>query len=101
MTYPEGFERFWSRVWRKDAKHAAHKEWAKMDDADKKLAEEVVDQHFAYYAERELSYRPHVRTWLHQRRYEDELVDPCAGIQEDLAQQKAWEQMGWGGMVHS
>lgn len=71
------FERFWSLYPRKTAKDAARKEWLKLQPNDE-LTETIVGKVQAYKASPQWlkddgQYIPHARTWLHQKRWEDEV----------------------------
>lgn len=93
VRYGKRFEQLWSQVWRHDAKYAAWMfEWQGMDEEDKERALAAVESHADYYSERPLDKRPYLRTWLKERRYEDEVVVADT-------RQAAWQEMGWGGLV--
>lgn len=74
--YSEEFERFWAAYWRRVGKAAAWDEWRRLRKngnlPDIDVLMETLEAQAPTYLDRELKYRPHARTWLHQRRWEDE-----------------------------
>ena len=90
VSYTEECEALWCQVWRRVGKCAAYKEWQRLDEEDQQLALEVVSVHAMHYASNDLQFRPHLRTWLHQRRFEDELTDPMQHERERQAQIEQW-----------
>ena len=70
------FDEFWSLYPRKIAKATARKAWAKLSAEQQLMAAKAIDTHCQYWSakETELEFIPHPATWLHQERWEDELV---------------------------
>ena len=70
------FDEFWSLYPRKIAKATARKAWAKLSAEQQLMAAKAIDTHCQYWGakETELEFIPHPATWLHQERWEDELV---------------------------
>lgn len=75
----EDFEKIWAIFPRKVAKHPARLEWARMSSEDQFAALHSLPVHIRYWQVSgvRMDYIPHLRTWLHQRRWEDELVMPA------------------------
>jgi len=76
------FERFWLVYPRKTAKDAARKEWLRLNP-DEPLTELMIAKVYAFIASPQWTkdggqYIPHARTWLHQRRWEDDVVQPAS-----------------------
>jgi hypothetical protein len=74
----DDFEEIWAIFPRKVAKHPARQEWNRLSGEDKFAALQSLPLHVKYWQLSNYSpeYIPHFRTWLHQRRWEDELVLP-------------------------
>jgi hypothetical protein len=81
----DDFEKLWRLYPRKVAKHPARLEWLKMSEEDKFAALHALPVHVRYWdlSGTPAEYRPHLRTWLHQRRYEDELEMPVSKTDSD------------------
>jgi hypothetical protein len=76
------FERFWSVYPRKTAKDAARKEFIRIG-ADEAKTDAMIAKVNAYKASPQWTkdggqYVPHARTWLHQKRWEDEVDGPAS-----------------------
>ena len=87
MQYDAGFEEFWALRWRNEGKQPAFKAWGKLDDEDRERVMEAVGPHRMEMAKRPLEFRPHMSTWLNQRRFDDEVGDPMSReheIQEQI-----------------
>ncbi len=76
----DDFEAAWRLYPRKVAKHPARLEWAKLDGLDRFTILEALPVHIKYWqlAGYGPEFIPHFRTWLYQRRWEDELAMPEA-----------------------
>ena len=76
----DDFEAAWMVYPRKVAKHPARLEWAKLSAEDRFVAAQSLPVHVRYWriANYSSEFVPHFRTWLHQRRWEDELEMPEA-----------------------
>lgn len=63
---------------RKVGRHAACAVWGRMTDAERAAAIEAVPAHVAYWRAcgTAKEFIPHPRTWLHQKRWEDEVEMP-------------------------
>jgi hypothetical protein len=76
------FSEFWSLYPRKIARAAAEKFWKRLSEADKEAAMQALPNHIAYWDAlgTEKQYIPHASTFIHQRRFEDELEMPVPKI---------------------
>ena len=76
----DDFEQLWLMFPRKHAKHPARLQWARMSAGDKFAAAQALPIHVRFWrvAGTPPEYLPHFRTWLYQRRWEDELEMPEA-----------------------
>ena len=76
--YSAGFERFWKLYPRKKVKHAAWLVWKRT--VKPLFEQEVIDALQAQVDSKMFSdddkYIPHGRTWLYQRRWDDEIKKP-------------------------
>lgn len=68
---------FWPIYPRKIARHAARKEWLRIKPWTQETCNDIfagLHRYLTYWEEQgtEKEYIPHARTWLHQRRWEDE-----------------------------
>lgn len=81
----EDFEKIWAIYPRKVAKHPARLEWARMSSDDQFSALHSLPLHVRHWklAAVSMDYVPHLRTWLHQRRWEDELAQPVKRSEAD------------------
>jgi len=72
------FQAFWGAYPRKVARFAAEQVWAKMSVEDQQAAQAAISQHAAYWraCNTAREFIPHARTWLYQRRWEDEVEMP-------------------------
>lgn len=74
--WDQGFtDHFWPLYPRKAAKYAALLEWRKVKPRTAETFNQVVDgleRVLPTFRDREKEKVPHARTWLHQRRWEDE-----------------------------
>jgi hypothetical protein len=69
----QGFTAFWSRWPRKVDKAGAEREWNKtVKPSDEPLIHEALDWQLPEFERRDPEYIPHARTWLHNRRWDDE-----------------------------
>lgn len=74
-TLPAGFADFWEKYPRKVGREPSSLVWEKMTDAERALASQAVVTFAATWAARpkeEITYCPYGKTWLNQRRWEDE-----------------------------
>lgn len=74
----ELFAKFWKLYPRKTAKAKAHREWLKLK-ADEALCAKIMEALAVHAASRDWAkdggqFIPHPSTWLHQKRWEDELL---------------------------
>jgi len=78
------FVLFWLRYPRKQARFAAEREWAKLSPPAQAAALEALPAHIAHWqlSGTERRFVPHASTWLHQRRWEDELAELDAPLTE-------------------
>ena len=68
------FDQFWKLYPRKVARFAAEKEWKRLKEDEKRAAIEALPIHAQGWADRDdKQFIPHASTWLHQRRWEDEI----------------------------
>lgn len=69
------FDAFWARYPRRVAKVEAQRAWARLTAQDRIAALAALPAHIAEWerAGTERRFIPHASTWLHQRRFEDEL----------------------------
>ena len=69
------FEDFWKQYPRKVNKHMAREVWKRLTPQERSEALKNVGRHVRYWELKgtEQDYIPHGRTWLSQRRWEDEL----------------------------
>tara|TARA_Y100001973_G_C5154638_1_gene310039 strand:- start:527 stop:916 length:390 start_codon:yes stop_codon:yes gene_type:complete len=86
------FEEFWKLYPRKVAKYSAKKCWDKLSKKDISIIEKVIDGHLKVWQEKELQFVPHARTWLNQKRYEDEL-EPLNKKQPSINAIKDYKKM--------
>jgi hypothetical protein len=79
-TYPAGFVDFWAKYPRNAGKAPAAAVWSKMSEEDRTLALAAVGAFAEVWAARpkeEISFCPYAKTWLNQRRWEDDgLIKP-------------------------
>lgn len=70
------FSEFWENYPRKVVKFQARKMFDRLSIADQKMAIETLPNHIEYwrYNASSIIFVPHASTWLHQRRFEDELT---------------------------
>jgi hypothetical protein len=75
----QGFSAFWIRWPRKVDKAAAEREWNKVvKPSDEPLIHEALDWQLPEFERRDPEFIPHARTWLHNRRWDDEKPKPKA-----------------------
>lgn len=76
------FSEFWLIYPRKVSRFMAQKAFDKLIMADKLLAVQSLPAHIANWQElgTQTQYIPHASTWLHQRRFEDELVSQIPAV---------------------
>lgn len=86
------FEKFWKLYPRKVAKHSAKKCWDRLSKKDISIIDRVINGHISRWEEKELKFVPHARTWLNQKRFEDEL-EPLEKKQISLSVKKDYEKM--------
>lgn len=67
------FEEFWKCYPRRVARFAAEKEWKLMKEKERLTAIETIPLHAEQWKDTEKQYIPHASTWLHQKRWEDEI----------------------------
>lgn len=83
----DDFEAVWKAYPRKVAKHPARLVWARMNSAEREAAVKAIPLHCAFWTAQgtEPQYVPHLRTWLYQRRWEDEIEMPQAAPKQVTA----------------
>lgn len=86
------FEEFWKLYPRKVAKYSAKKCWDRLNKKDIDLIEKVINAHVLRWQEKEIQFIPHARTWLNQKRFEDEL-EPLDKKQTSFNTIKDYEKM--------
>lgn len=69
----DNFEIFWEMYPRKVSKFVAKRTWNRLSKKDKNKILDILPEHLKRWNEKELQYIPHAKTWLHERRWEDEL----------------------------
>lgn len=68
-----GFQAFWERWPRKVGKLEAEQAWKKhVTPADEEPIQKALDWQVPMFQQRETEYIPHAKTWLRNRRWEDE-----------------------------
>lgn len=73
----QGFSGFWIRWPRKVDRLGAQREWNKtVKPADEEAIHVALDWQLPEFERRDPEYIPHARTWLHNRRWEDEKPAP-------------------------
>jgi len=77
LDCPADFDSFWRRYPHKQGKAEARRHWAKLSPADRVEAVEALAVWCEYWsmARTEQRFIPHGSTWVHQRRWEDDLPD--------------------------
>lgn len=83
-TEPD-FSEFWRAYPRRVAKQAALKAWQKMNTEEKREAISVLPAHRLNWNGKEVEFLPHASTWLHGRRWEDELAVGTVQAQAECA----------------
>lgn len=77
-AYSPQFEAFWA-IWpRRIAKMAAWKEWKAWGLDDDATVLPALRLQLPAFCKRDIEHVPHASTWLHQRRWEDEIAPPSA-----------------------
>lgn len=82
----DGFAEFWELYPRKVAKSAAQKAWRSLRLGDSVKGQVLADLHRRLAGEwsgKDKQYIPHPTTYLHQRRWEDEVEDSAQGTVQD------------------
>jgi DNA-binding transcriptional ArsR family regulator len=76
----DDFAHFWSTYPRKESKRKAEQAWSKLKRADRLAALDALSAHVERWRHErtEAKFIPHPPTWLHQRRWEDQLPEPQA-----------------------
>jgi 5-carboxymethyl-2-hydroxymuconate isomerase len=95
-THPAGFVEFWSKYPRKVGREASAAVWDKMTDVERDAAGVAVDAFAALWAARpreEITFCPHPRTWLNQKRWQDDGMLPVPPTPEEEAAEK--ERLYW------
>lgn len=71
----EDFEKIWAIFPRKVAKYPAQQEWVRMTAGEQFAAFHALPVHVRFWkaAGENVQFIPHLRTWLHQKRWTDEL----------------------------
>jgi hypothetical protein len=73
----QGFTAFWSRWPRKVGKLEAEREWKKsVKPSDEAAIHAALDWQLPEFDRRDPEFIPHARTWLHNRRWDDEKPTP-------------------------
>lgn len=77
LPVPADFESFWARYPNKQGKALARKDWAKLSATDRVEAAEALAIWCEFWrlAHTEQRFIPHGSTWVHQRRWEDDIPD--------------------------
>jgi hypothetical protein len=70
------FDDFWKHLIRKVGKKNAEKAWRNLTVKDQKAAMEALPDHLVVWSSKEIEFIPHPTTWIHQRRWEDEIEHP-------------------------
>lgn len=72
-----GFDSFWSRWPKKVGKYEAKQTWERhVRPEDEDLIHAALDWQVPIFEQREWEYIPHAKTWLRNRRWEDERPAP-------------------------
>ena len=72
------FEQIWALYPRKIAKKPSRDQWLKLTLEQQQKALQALPNHIAYWQAKETDkeFIPHLRTWLYQERFEDEIEMP-------------------------
>ena len=81
---------FWELYPRKTSGFVAKRTFNRLSYKDQDKILEVLPEHLKRWDDKELKYIPHAKTWLHERRWEDELepLDDSAKFGEDKMEAK-------------
>lgn len=67
------FDKFWELYPRKVSKFVAKRFFSRLSNKDQVNILKTLPEHLKRWDNKELQYIPHAKTWLHERRWEDEL----------------------------
>lgn len=70
----DGFDEFWNQYPRKLAKKRSQMAWRNLNNTDRNAALEALPAHVNAWRNVDPKHIPHPTTWLHGRRWEDELA---------------------------
>ena len=67
------FNLFWELYPRKTSRFVAKRTWNRLSKKDKESILDILPEHLKRWNEKEIQYTPFAKTWLLERRWEDEL----------------------------
>lgn len=94
------FDEFYAKYPNKKGKENARVVWTRLTEKERELAHTWLIRYIAYWKQKEIEkqFLPHPATWLHQKRWEDDLSDnvilskPVQNIKDELDEDKKHQQ---------
>lgn len=96
----DDFSDFYKLYPNKKGKENARVMWTRLTEKERELAHSGLIRYIAYWKQKEIEkqFLPHPATWLHQKRWEDDLSDnvilskPIENLQKEIDQDKEIEK---------